>query len=325
MDTNPYTPLPKEVMFLWADVDVLKTKTAQSDVDEQVTEIWKAYFETDVNVKAFLKPESIEEVRNLYTKGAPFDASIYDKVQKEIFTLALDGPVRFCLANFSVACLYKTRVSKLSSDVPDEVYPKLLEELDDKHWYQISNKKGFVGYRNHDKTFKGFHFKSVCEINRPADVTLDILWDINRREEWEHTIISTKVLEKLSSRTEVTYMMTKILGGSGDFLFLQTKKVMPDGTIGVMCTSVEHPLAPEIKGVPRNKLEVYAIAIRPLGENKCKCEVYYQSHVGQKFVNFLMDKFDWFLLMATKNFKNVKKVLEGQDKKRDRKLTGDMQ
>jgi len=296
-------------MFLYSDIQILKTKTLQREIDEDVTAIWTNYLSKDK--VPFISEDSFKMVSESFSKGAPFSVDIFDSISKDLFHAALEGPLRNGLANFAVATLYKKRVSKLDSDLPDELFPKLMEELDQKHWKEISNKKGFSGSRNRDKNYKGINFKTDCDVTRSASDTLDIIWDINRRYEWEASILETKVLEKLGPRTDATWMLTKIWG-LADFCYLQTKKVLEDGTIAMLCTSIDHPLAPENK-FPRHQLAVYAISIKPLDENNCHLTIFYQSIYGSKVVAFL-NNFDWFALMALSGGKTLKKVLEGKKK-----------
>jgi len=319
-EEHPSELLPKEVMFLYSDIELLKTTEDQQEIDVHVDNIWTNYFQSGKYTQFFSK-QCLEEVGDNHAKGSPFTADIYDKVAKEVFVLAMKGPLWMNMRNFSTGCIYKSRVSRKESDVPDDLFDKLIEELNDKNWYVISEKKGVIGSRNSDQNWKGyFIFKNYCEINAPASDAVDLVWDINRRKEYHNSFVSGKTLEKFSPHSEATHMMLKFMGSVGDVVAFQTKKLMPDGAIVMMQTAADHPLAPKKEGLPRHQINLMCTIIQPTGETTCSCTEYIQGKMSQKLLKFFTN-FDWFYLFVTKNFRNIKKVLEGTKKAKIRSST----
>jgi len=310
-------PLPKEVMFLMSDVELLQTMQSELEISDQVEDIWKTYFICSDYGKLYLSNECFEEAKEIYSKGRPYPTNIYNRACKELFEMAISGTLWVCLRNFATASLYKSRVSKKDVELPDELYFKMTDELDDSHWYAIQEKNGIVLSRHVDKSSKGFFFKSYCEINCPASEAIDLVWDPPRRKEFQKTMISSQVLEQFGPRSLVVQQVGRVMGKLADGVNFQHRRIMPNGAISIMVTSVDHPLAPEKPGVQRVEVNLVCYVVQPTGESTCAFTVYYQ--LKMKHILSFFSNFDWFYVYFAKSFKRIKTVLEGKVKEKESK------
>jgi len=102
-----------------------------------------------------------------------------------------------------------------------------------------------------------------------------MVWDVNRKIEWQEDHSEARVVEKLSPTTEIIYLRVGLFGLVSDYCILQTKKIYPDGSIVILGCSVDHKDVPNYNNVKRAATDFISYVLHPLGDSKCEVTTTY--------------------------------------------------
>jgi len=307
-------PLNVESIFFMSDRDLLKIKTDQKEIDAGVKEIWDAYFATSIKDKVLIDGEQFAIVSERFQKGAPFEKEIYDPIANNIFSVALkvgDFPRR--VRNFATATVYKKRVSGLQAHPPDELFDELTELLSNEDlWKQVKFRPqhNYRADRNVDPSlscYSGINWRERINIRCSLEQLFEYLWDHRNVADWNGVDIN--VIEKIGDRCQVWHSKYKSMTGLTEFIQWVGKKVMPDGTIYLVYTSVDHHAAP-IGKIKRSQMPLMVHRMKKVDEETCEAMCWcLVSLKDQPLAHFIMRN-DWAMVKSLARVKIVKRLVE---------------
>jgi len=313
-------PLSVESIFFMSDSDLLKVKTDQSEIDMAVKEIWDTYFATHMKEKLLLDEIQFAQLHERYEKGGPFEKEIFDPIAHNIFNYALKvGEFPKRVRYFATATVYKKRVSGIPAHPPDELFDELTELVNnDKLWKPIKHKPqhNYRVERNIDPSFgayTGINWRERVNIRCSLDSLFNYLWDPSKVAEWNNVDVS--VIEKIGDRCQVWHSKYKAMTGLTEFIQWVGKKVMPDGTIYLVYTSVDHHAAP-IGKIKRSQMPLMVHRMKKVDEETCEAMCWCVFSLKDQPIAHLIMKNDWAMIKSLSRVKIVKKMVEeGHNKK----------
>jgi len=160
----------------------------------------------------------------------------------------------------------------------------------------------------------GLYLKEVTTVNLPASEVAAFLLDASRWNEWEVNVIESKLLEKLSDNTIITFRKTAAvpLVKQYDMVILESFRTMDDGRIVCIGCSVDHANAPILPKVKRFIMLFVGFVLTPLPDDPnsslLEC-MYHADYSKHKFLRF-MSRFDFLILNTAERFVTLKKLIE---------------
>ena len=113
---------------------------------------------------------------------------------------------------------------------------------------------------------------------------LDVLEDVDLRREWDPIMDETRLVKRLNNATQLTYLRTKVQWPTSarDQVVLAHGRLQPDGSVLVLCKSVEDPGIPPEKGCVRADVKLVAYLLDPLGSDGARTKVRVINYVDPK-------------------------------------------
>jgi len=256
--------LKREDMFFWSDVQLLSS--SKENIKGEITTIYENYFLTS---QLSISKEVQNKVKERYELG-DYSSNIFEEASEEVFSTAVSLGLRERLQLFANAIIYKKRISNTASDLPDKLFEETLDLPKHLNWKLIYSKKGISLSKCKYGNGEGNGILETAIIHCPIEVAYQMIWDVNRRVEWLDYTVENRIVETLSSTTEIIYLKITMIGLSNDFCLLQTKKKTEDGSVVILSCSVDHPSAPIYSDVRRAFVDFTSYAIHRIDDSKCE-------------------------------------------------------
>jgi len=277
------TQISHETVFLWADIQYLKSKEEISKNDSE--ELERSYFvlENLLNISQETRDDLKTRLQNKITKED------LERAEKEIFDLINSEEPKNALYNFGTASIYCKRFQDFFIPIPECVLSKALEKVDDASWRFVGEKEKITMKRRVNEFRDYFVSKYCVPFTIPMKDALEIM-DPHFRINRDSTIKSFETLEQLGPNTSVIYSLTQNFLIKIDYCFLFIRKTLSNGWDVAFSCSVDHVRAPEKKGIKRGFIPLFAYILRAVDENSCEfIEISYLSLEGQKLISFITD------------------------------------
>jgi len=280
-------------------------------------EIFNTYFTSNTLAVSEEEKEKIRE--HFKSEQENLDPNIFKQASNEIYENALskDRPIKDKLLLFFQNSMYKHRMAKEGGNLPDSLFTEVVNYIKDSQWKEIYNKDGATMSKMVYPSENLLCIQETALIHCNINEAFDIVWDINRRHEWQDAIEETHVVETLGPRTEIVSMKISSVGLHQSYCLAQSKKIFEDGSIVIIGCSVNHKDSPVPDKYDLGLLDLCTYFIVPNGENICKMHAGYQVNLSSygKFSQKLM-KNDWFLKHFGVSIKNLRKCLQKEMKEK---------
>jgi len=297
----------KESMFLWADIEYLRTQT-EEPIEGLIKEIWETYFCANCNLS--LSQTTMQEIKERIEKKST-DKTIFDNASSEILNSTLLRPLDKSIALLATAALYSKRYRKVFTILPSELFMALVSQFGDNNWKCVGTSYGVATFKLKVPGYAGFYIKHQAVIKGSVQKIVSHVVATAKLKDVDSDVKEAKILEKVGPETSISYFRKSLMGKMTDFCYFISQRNLEDGSVVLLGCSIDHSLAPESESVVRGKLDIWGSIVRPIpGADACSFEEGTMfPHQGRKLLKLLM-KSDWVKGKGSARFVKLKQIIE---------------
>jgi len=304
-------PVSVETMFLWSDIQFFKIQTLQSDIDSLVEEFWHNYLNDMSSSRVHINDDVLQPLKGEYLKGPPFSNKMFDQAAVAIETASLSQPFLKCIKNFCCAALYSKRCRKCLPPFPHKLFQQIAIESQSSEWQSIVDNGKASIWRKKLKQYPGIYAKESVILPCSVDDAIDLLSNKEFRLKSTSTVRDIEIIEDLGDGLKVERVINdSVLPGvkhSDTVLFSCFTKLEDNSWILLGC-SVDHPATPKTKQYHRTILDIGCHILKPIDENNCRFDQFYQVIIGSKLLKTLV-QFDFILKHDISNLMKMVKTV----------------
>jgi len=137
-------------------------------------------------------------------------------------------------------------------------------------WENIKNSQELVAFKR--KTDSGIHLiKAIAEMDRSPEEVFNIIWDYERKHEWDEMLLESTLVQEFESDLRVLYNRFHAPWpvSERDFVFASKKYIEDSGSILVVGCSVDAGV-PERNKTVRGEILASGFYIEKLSETRCR-------------------------------------------------------